>query len=227
MSRVRPLCVGLALTPFFAPSLGVAIDPATRDRANGRAEQILGERRFQDPDLPTPLRDPIQWIGERIRDAGEFLFGWAELPGGAVWLLLGAAVVLIAAIVALRLARRRAEVEAVPGLRAAAAAFLSPDDLDRDADIAERRGDLAGAVRLRFRAGLLRLATDGVIPRATAVTNREVARRAGSPTFPRVARSFEEIVYGRRTAVEADVHLARDGWPAIRREVAPRTKDGA
>ena len=55
-----------------------------------------------------------------------------------------------------------------------------PDELERAADDAERDGDLDRALRLRFRAGLLRLGDRGAIRYRPSVTTSEVRRALGS-----------------------------------------------
>lgn len=214
-----PIGAGLLAFLLTAPP-AVAGEAATRDTARREAEDILAERRFRDPDLPSPLEGPLTWIGDRIQDVFGLLFGWIEGPGELPWLLLGALVVLVTGLVALLLARRRPEVEGAGSGRAASMSRLSPDDLEREADADEARGDHARAVRLRFRAGLMRLAAQGVIPRAAAITNREVARLTRAPSFPPVARSFDEITYGHRQAGPADCEQSRTGWVAVRNEVS-------
>jgi Domain of unknown function (DUF4129) len=217
----RSLGAGLALLVFLAP-VAAAGDAATRDLARRRAEDILGERRFQDPDLPSPLRGPLTWIGDRVQSLLDVIFSPLEGAAALGWIILGAVVVAAVAVIAYRLSRRRADVDQPAGTARPASTPASADDLEREADACEEAGNRAQAVRLRFRAGLLRLAADGAIPRANAITNREVARRSGSPSFPGVARSFEEIVYGDRPAHSEDLDLSREGWKAVRREASAR-----
>jgi hypothetical protein len=85
----------------------------------------------------------------------------------------------------------------------------------RAAEAAERAGQLADAVRLRFRAGLLRLAERGTIgtPRSTPTT--EVSRILASPEFDTLARRFDEIAYGGSTPVPDDVEAARREWRTV------------
>ena len=78
-----------------------------------------------------------------------------------------------------------------------------PDALERAADEAERDGDLARALRLRFRAGLLRLGDRGAIHYRPSVTTGEVRRTLGSATFDDLAGTFEAVTYGGRTAAPA------------------------
>lgn len=220
----RPLAAGISLVPVFgwvALATGGGQGPRARDLARRHAEDILAERRFQKPDLPSPFRDPLRWIGQRAQDVLGAIFGpIGSLPAGLGWLLLGGVVVAVVTVAARLLARSRAVAATSHAESASRTAALSPEDLEREADACEAHGDLRRAVRLRFRAGLLRLAADGVIPRAQAITSGEVARRAASPTFPRVARSFDEIVYGDRPPGDDDADLSRDGWRAVRAEVA-------
>jgi hypothetical protein len=48
-----------------------------------------------------------------------------------------------------------------------------------------------------------------------SLTSAEVARRLRSPVFDEVARSFDEVVYGRRRAVPEDAETARAGWAEV------------
>lgn len=219
----RALGAGFACAMAVSANGAAAVDPAARDLARRQAEDILGERRFQDPDLPSPLKGPLTWIGERVESVIDAILDPLGLPGAAGWVILGAICVLLGVLVAIWLARRGSEATRPADGRDVSMRSASPDDLEREADACEEAGDHEAAVRLRFRAGLLRLAGDGVIPRARAITNREVTRRTGSVTFPRVAQSFDEIVYGERAPRADDLDLSRKGWADVRREAAGRS----
>ena len=80
-----------------------------------------------------------------------------------------------------------------------------PDALERAADEAERDGDLDRAVRLRFRAGLLRLGDRGAIRYRPSVTTGEVRRTLDSRRFDDLAGTFEAVTYGGRAADRPDV----------------------
>ncbi|MDQ1521225.1 MAG: hypothetical protein QOI55_2298, partial [Actinomycetota bacterium] len=95
------------------------------------------------------------------------------------------------------------------------AAREDPAGLERLADDAERQGDLERALRLRFRAGLLRLDERGVIRYRPSLTTGEVRRLLGSATFDELAARFEEVAYGRDPAVPGDVATARSNWPRV------------
>jgi hypothetical protein len=70
-------------------------------------------------------------------------------------------------------------------------------------------------VRLRFRAGLLRLGDRGAIRYRPSVTTGEVRRVLGSETFDELARTFEAVAYGGRPASNPDVDTARREWPRV------------
>jgi hypothetical protein len=90
-----------------------------------------------------------------------------------------------------------------------------PAVLERGAEEAEARYAFAEAVRLRFRAGLLRLGARSAIEYRPSLLTADVARRLQSPEFDRLADTFERVTYGRATAEGADAAEARDGWRKI------------
>jgi hypothetical protein len=92
---------------------------------------------------------------------------------------------------------------------------LDPDELERRAADAEGRGELDTALRLRFRAGLLRLADAGVLRLRPGLTNAAVSRTLRSRRFDELALDFDEVAYGGRPATPDDVAAARSGWPAV------------
>lgn len=202
------------MSAFHGMRAAQAIDP---DAARGAARDILRDRRFHRDPAPRPLRGPLQWLGDRLQTVGEWVARVLRPVPGFVW--LGLAIAVVAAVVAriIVLSRRRH----VTGDRhggASPAVDTAPEDpgaLDREADDAERRGDLERAVRLRFRAGLLRLGDRGAITYRPSVTTREVRRALGSDTFDDLARTFEAVAYGGRAARPPDVDAARREWPRV------------
>ena len=74
---------------------------------------------------------------------------------------------------------------------------------------AEREADYERAVRLRFRAGLLRLDIE------PSTTSGAAARTLRSPTFDALAARFDAIAYGHRPAGADDAAAAREGWRAV------------
>ncbi|MDQ3772160.1 MAG: DUF4129 domain-containing protein [Actinomycetota bacterium] len=224
-TEVRARLEVLAEDELRAPALSA-------DEARDAADAILAERRFDEAsDVPRPLEGVIEWLGDRLEDVfgpvvGVIVDGWRAIvgivPGGEVTVvvLLAALVLALLVVVVQRSARRRARVDFEH--RAASGARLRPGDLEREADEAERVGDLKRALRLRFRAGLLRLEDRRIINTARFVTSAEVARRLDSPAFGDVARLFDEVVYGGRPVRPADLETTRQTFGRLLAEAGRR-----
>jgi hypothetical protein len=180
----------------------------------GEAREILSQRRFTGTSVPGPFRGILDWLGDRLRRVGDRLGD--AVPGGrpVLWPALAALVGLLAAIVARRTLTRRVRA----ATHAAAAAAGPRDDareLERRADGAEAAGDLETALRLRFRAGLLRLDARGAIEFRPSISTYEVRRALQSPDFDALAADFDDVVYGGRPAAPGDVEASRRRWPAV------------
>ena len=188
---------------------------AGSERARAEAREILAERRFNETELPRPLRRPLEWIGERLDPVLDALGDLLPGGGNVEWLVLSTVVLLAALLIALYLIRGRAPSAVLHAGRGGDADDgLGPSDLERLAEEAERAGELERALRLRFRAGVLRLAERHVVEDPGSVTSGALVRRLRSEPFARAARSFDEVVYGRRRPTPDDVRLAREGWQA-------------
>ncbi len=132
---------------------------------------------------------------------------WAiviAIAGGLTWLIAG------------RTARRRAALALATSQRSGRRTD-SPAALERDAIEAERRGEHELALRLRFRAGLLRLDERGAIELRPSLPTGEVSRKLHSDDFDRLAADFDSVVYGGRPAEAEDVEAARRGWDSVLR----------
>ena len=199
------------------------VDPS---EAQEVARRILAERRFRPPDVPRPLEGFFDPLGRAARDAWETVTEALDdlLPGprAVVWTVLGVLVVLAAVTVAAWMSRRRAVRVADTRAAQGGRARVDPREIEAMAAEAERAQDFASAIRLRFRAGLLRLEAAGRIRRAESTTSREVARRLRSPRFDHVAAIFDQVVYGGRAATAADAETSRTGWEALLRAAAEK-----
>jgi hypothetical protein len=198
------------------------VNPAA---ARDEAEEILSERRFHGTETPRPLRGLLDWLADRLRVFGG-AFDWLaeRLPGGdsTAAVLLATLVLLVAAFAAARIAARRSRRILEERHRADVRRRVDPSDLERAADEAERNGELEEALRLRFRAGLLRLERANVIAFHESMTSGDVARQLRSQEFDRIANTFDEVVYGRRPPESPDLRAARDGWPRVLQEAGAR-----
>lgn len=185
--------------------------PVSAPEAREEARRILAEGRFHETDLPRPFARPLDWLGDQLRAIAP------DLPGGpeVTWLVLAALVLGLAVAVGLSLIRGRAPAALARPGKSKGAPPPDPARLEREADDAERAGDLERALRLRFRAGVLRLAQRRIVDDPDGVTSGTLVRLLRSPDFERAARAFDEVVYGRREATAEDARLSRAGWQAV------------
>jgi hypothetical protein len=191
--------------------------PAGAAEPRREAQRVLEQRRYHGAELPRPFAGPLGWLGDKLEPVLDWINGQgANVPGGplVLWMVLGAGVLLAAFTVTGTTIRRRAL--AIERERRAA---LPPSDdpraLEREAERAERDGDWELAVRLRFRAGLLRLDRRKVIAYRPSLTTGEVARAVSSPAFREVGERFDAIAYGGRPAEQDDAEHARRGWAEV------------
>jgi len=201
------------------PAVAGQVDP---DRARDQAREILGGRRYKPADVPRPFEGALEWLGDRLRPIGDFFSRITEsLPGK---IALAAVLAGVVAVVALLVARRRTAASAAggPGRRRSSDERADPGRLEREADAAELRGDLDVALRLRFRAGLLRLDRAGAIHFRPSITTGQVARRLRLPSFDDLAITFDAVAYGGRHASATDLQSARAEWPRVLERAAPR-----
>jgi hypothetical protein len=196
--------------------------PGGTSDAREQAASILAERRYREPPTPRPIKGVTDWLGDRLggalRSFEDFIV--RVLPGGMIlfWILVAIVVVLIAVSLSGRAAGRSSRLRADGGRRGGRT-IEDPGALEREAEAAERNGDLEASLRLRFRAGVLRLAERGALPRRASLTSEEIASFLGSATFERLAATFDRVVYGRQPASPQDVDEARNGWRRLAGEV--------
>jgi hypothetical protein len=135
--------------------------------------------------------------------------GWWVVVVGVLALALGVAVGVL-------IVRRRARISARETESASITTTTDdPDDIDGRAAAAESAGDHETAVRLRFRAGLVRLQRSGIIVNQSAQTGRQLSATLRSPTFDALAGRHELIVYARDPATPADSTTAREAWARV------------
>ena len=192
-----------------------SVDPEAARRA---ARDIVGSRRFRPEEVPKPLEGVLRWLGDRLAPIGRLFEPIIDFFSEGVGRIL--LVVLIAAVVALiayRLSRSRTTSAARHRRHSIrqGETSLDPDQLERDAAVAEAAGALDRAIRFRFRAGLLRLDRAGAISYRPSLTSSQVARSLRSRDFEELAATFDAIAYGGRPADATDVADARERWPRV------------
>jgi len=205
--------------------------PVVGDTASARAQarEILSQDRYQPDEIPRPFRGPLEWIAARLEpvaDALDTAYRWVAdffrtlasgTPGGVatLWTILGLAIVAAVATQTKRAVERRGAARATELATADEHRSHDPRDLERQAAAARARGDHELAIRLLFRAGLLRLIRARAIPARDSLTTGEIRRLLRSAEFDRIGTTFDEIAYGRRPATDADARAARDAWSQL------------
>jgi hypothetical protein len=192
------------------------------DQLREQAHHILRGRKFRGTRTPAPFRGALKAIGrffDRLLSPVGGPIGRFLVRVWATWLgrfLIGAVILTIVLLVTLALAKRRS-VRAVAGRRGRGRGIEDedPDALEREADQAERDGDLDRALRLRFLAGLARLHRAGAVRLPRTITTGAVGRQLQSPVFDDLGRTFDAVAYGRRPVTTDDVAAARQGWPRV------------
>lgn len=177
----------------------VDVDP---DAAREAAASELADPAYQ-------AAEP-SWLGQAMEKIGSFFGDVLSAVGGVGPGALVALVILaVVVVVAVRLR--------VGGLtrsrRTARPVFessdRSADDHRQAAELARAQGDLAGAVRERFRALVRELASRGVLDDRSGWTVDEIAALAGQRVpnhageLRAAATLFDDVVYGGHPATEA------------------------
>jgi hypothetical protein len=223
-----PTGTATSATGVAAPAIAAAavsasvIDP---NAARRDARHILAGRRYRGAPVPRPLHGVLRWIGDRLAPIARWIgdrFSW--LPDPAVPWIQGVALVAVAFVIAVFVTSmvkahanaRAARLGTGADGRHASARGDDPAALEAAAVKAEARGDFALAVRLRFRAGLLRLDRDAhAITYRPSIPTVEVRAELASPTFDGLADTFEGITYGGNDAEPIDPADARREWPRV------------
>ena len=205
------------------------VDPGA---ARDAARQILRQREFRPERTPKPLAGPVQWIGDRLNGIADWLgnaiqdaFSWIfHLFPGVPGLILGVAIcVALTAIVIWLIGRNRVRATRVDrSAESSPTEVEDPRRLERAADAATQDGHYALAVRLRYRAGLIRLDRADVIDLRPWNTSAHLTRRLDSRRFDRLTDTFDAVTYGAQPATNADAATARTEWPELVTEMKSR-----
>lgn len=184
------------------------------------AAEILRERRFQTEKSPQPLRGVLIWIGDRLIVLGR-PFGWLRrhldgiLPGGGsvVWIVMTVTAIAILSVLTWRVTAVRTRRVGIIG--AGSQSAQTADELERLASEAEAQHDFAHAVRLRFRAGLRRLAESNVLRAPEHRPNGDLALALSDTHFESLARRFDQVAYGAVVTTAEDLSAAKLEWPIV------------
>ncbi|ANZ42222.1 hypothetical protein BBK82_46115 [Lentzea guizhouensis] len=173
-----------------------------RDEARDAAVRELSDPSYVSDD-PNPLERVLQWVLDRL---GELFAGAGGMSGITAVTIIVAVVVLVVIIIRLRTGRTGR------ALRSGAKVFgdttMTAAEHRAAAERAAAAGDLAEAVRERFRAVVRELEQRGVLDARAGRTVDEVALEAGralpvlADDLRGAAVQFDDVWYGGRTATE-------------------------
>jgi hypothetical protein len=174
---------------------GIPVD-ISRDEARDAALRELSDPVYQDAE-PSWFAQAVRWLLQRLEDLLTSVS--SVLPGG-LWSLVIMVLVLLAIAVGVRL--KVGKVARTPGASIFGERVLSAADHRRAAEAAAAQGDLAEAVRERFRAIVRALEERRVLDERSGRTVDEVAREAGrrlpehATALRAAARLFDDVCYG-------------------------------
>ena len=194
--------------------------------ARHQVEQILSRPPYTTSNGPRPLAGIFHALGRALDDVFGPVWRWLyhhvllhighgfRFAFGGWWpLVAGALALAVGALSATLVVRRRSRIQARRQPAQTVTSEEKPGALEAEAAAADAAGDFERAVRLRFRAGLLRLVRQGTLVDDHARTDRQLTALVPSTTFRQLAQRHERIVYGREPAAAEDSSLARQQWP--------------
>lgn len=181
-------------------ALAAPAGTADPTQAQQQLHQVLAMHRYDALHQPPTLLDRLgQWIGDRIRDLLNFLFGGSGKNGLGFPIqylyILGAIAIAVAAVIIFRSTRG-----SLAGGAVARAPFgpRAPADFFADADRLAAAGDRVGAIRALC-AGVAATLAGEQSWTGSPLTVREIFQHANDPARLRpLLMPFEAAVYGGR-----------------------------
>lgn len=170
-----------------------------------------------------------EWIEWFLTPIGWLFDAAGALPAGIGWILITLLLIALIALVAhgvyVFVAAIRNPARSVR-FSSVSAVGTDPDALEAEAATAVSRADYIGAIRLLFRAGLLRICAVEKRPFRNSLTNREhLSRYRNTRLFDALRQMVETIEmkwYGSDACTEADYQLCRAAHSEILHHVRER-----
>jgi hypothetical protein len=178
-----------------------------RDEAREAAVRELSDPAYVSDD-PNPLQRALDWILDRL---GELFAGAGGMSGFTAIAIIVAVVVLIVIIIRLRTGRTGRALRS--GAKVFGSTVMTAAEHRAAAEKAAAAGDLAEAVRERFRAVVRELEQRGVLDARAGRTVDEVAIEAGralpvlADDLRGAAVQFDDVWYGGRPATAEGYQL--------------------
>ncbi|MCV7176622.1 DUF4129 domain-containing protein [Mycolicibacterium sphagni] len=198
-----------------------------REAAHEAAQRELAKPIYPKPSLMDRLGDWLQELLYRLIVKG------SSIPGGWLTITVLAIVVVVAFIVAVRIARRTMRTDRGGDAGLFGAHELSAAEHRVTAEAYAAQGNWAAAIRHRLRAVGRHLEETGMLNPVPGRTATELARDAGEllPAFDgdlrRAASVFNDVTYGEQPGTEPNYRMVAELDEALRRHAAPTPADAA
>ncbi|WP_445167409.1 DUF4129 domain-containing protein [Mycolicibacterium sp. Dal123E01] len=198
-----------------------------RDAAHEAAQHELAKQIYPKPSLMDRLGE---WIEELIY---RVILKGSSIPGGWLTITVLAIIVVVAFVVAVRIARRTMQTNRGGDAGLFGTHELSAAEHRATAEAYAAQGNWAAAIRHRLRAVGRHLEETGVLNPVPGRTANELARDAGElmPAFDgelhRAATVFNDATYGEQPGTEPNYRMVAELDDALRRHANPSTADAA
>jgi len=197
-----------------------------RETAHEAAQRELSKPIYPKSGLMDRLNE---WIEELLY---KLILKSSTIPGGWLTITVLAIVVIVALIVAVRIARRTMSTNRGGGAGLFGLHELSAAEHRATAEAYAAQGNWAAAIRHRLRAVGRQLEEAGTLNPVPGRTANELARDAGEllPTFEnelhRAATVFNDVTYGEQPGTQPNYQMVADLDEALRHHGAPSASYG-
>ncbi|WP_431234058.1 DUF4129 domain-containing protein [Mycolicibacterium psychrotolerans] len=197
-----------------------------RETAHDAAQRELAKPIYPKESLTDRLNEWLQELLYRVIAKG------ASIPGGWLTIAVLAIVVVVAFIVAVRVARRTMRTSRGGDAGLFGTRELSSAEHRATAQAYAAQGNWAAAIRHRLRAVARHLEEAGLLNAVPGRTANELAADAGELLPPyrgdlrRAATVFNDVTYGEQPGTEPDYQMVAALDEALRRHACPAGSDG-
>jgi Domain of unknown function (DUF4129) len=192
-----------------------------------KAAEVLGRPEYHINDSAEDGRsiwgyvvDAFHWCMERLNALSRLMEGWPVPLQWVVKIVLVVVLLLLVAHIIYTVLRSMRVPERSPDAKPREGWRRDPRDLERMAEEARGRSDFIGAVRLLFRAAILRLENAERRVNRPGTTNRELLRRYRTTPVHSALQKFVTVIdtkwYGGRECGPEDYESCRSAHGEVR-----------
>ena len=181
-----------------------------RDAAHDAAQRELSKPIYPKASLSQRFSDWIHELLDRLVEKG------SSLPGGWFTIAVLLIIVVVAMVVAIRIARRTMRTNRSADYRLFGSAELTAAEHRATAERCAAEGDWSNAIRHRLRAIARQLEESGTLDPVPGRTANELASDAGqllpdlASELRSAATSFNDVTYGHRPGTEKAYRMIAD-----------------